>query len=132
MDLLDFGFNTVGTWSSDPRLKSRVRFNLSSLHGERVIYAFGVDDAVKYIGICDNTDTTLKDRLSRYQGMMGGSTNKRIAALIREHLSHGRTVRILAWRPESIFQVKELKVDLVKGLENPLIQALRPEWNIHS
>ena len=131
MDLEDLGFGAVGSRSTDPKLKSGVRFEITALQDERAIYAFSVEGSVKYIGICDSSDTTLRARLSRYQSMVGAGTNKRIAGLIRQRLSDGHVVRILAWKPEAVFRVRELQVDLVKGLENPLIRALRPEWNIH-
>jgi hypothetical protein len=130
MNLSEFGFQKVGKCALDESLNSGVRFRINELGNERVVYAYTVDDEVKYIGVCDSTGTTLKDRMSRYQGMVGAGTNERIAELIKECLRQGKEVEILAWKPDTEVEFKGLKVDLVKGLENPLIQGLRPEWNI--
>ncbi|HFE66730.1 MAG TPA: hypothetical protein ENJ93_05660 [Chloroflexi bacterium] len=130
MDIFTFGFQEVGEWSLDGQLKSGVRFHLKHLCDERVIYAYRVNDAVKYIGICDNTETTLKNRMERYQSRTGAGTNARIAGLIKECLEKGQKVKILAWKPETSPNFKGLQIDLVKGLENPLIHKIEPEWNI--
>ncbi len=129
MDLLAFGFHEVGGWRLDQNLN--VRFTLTAHADDRVIYGFVVEETVKYIGVCDNTDTTLGDRLGRYQSMAGAGTNKRIVGLIHQELRASRSVRILGWKPERTLEVGGLKIDLVKGLENPLIDAVKPEWNIH-
>jgi hypothetical protein len=131
VDLLTFGFREAGTWSLDERLKSGVLFALTAHGDDRVVYGFTVDGIVKYIGVCDNTATTLADRLARYQNMAGAGTNRRIAGHIHEELRASRSVRILAWKPDHTLEVGGLKIDLVKGLENPLIDAVQPEWNIH-
>ncbi len=115
--------------SLDESLNSDVRFSVASLGDDRVIYAFSVDSEVKYIGICESIYTTLKDRMSRYQGMIGNGTNLKIALCIKDCLRHGKTVEILAWKPDTKIEFKGLKIDLVKGLETPLIRSVKPEWN---
>lgn len=130
MELYNLGFIEAGKWKLKETLKSGISFQIYKFINERVVYAFVVDDAVKYIGICDNTNTTLKDRMSRYQGMAGSGTNKRIAINIKECLEKGKRVAIIVLNPEMQLHYKTLKIDLVKGLENPLIERLRPEWNI--
>jgi hypothetical protein len=62
------GFDEAGACVLDGRLKSGVRFVVRRDGDERVIYAFAVDDIVKHVGVCDNPDTRLADRMSRYQG----------------------------------------------------------------
>ncbi len=54
LDLLDLGFIQVGIWDLDPNLKSGIRFSLSVMEGERVIYGFVVGDDLKYIGVCSH------------------------------------------------------------------------------
>jgi len=130
MELRNYGFVEVGEWRLKESLKSGITFNLNKLGDERVIYAFAVDDKTRYIGVCENSSTTLKDRMGRYRSLQGAGTNKRIAIKIRDHLKCKKVVKIFALKPESIYQYKSLNVDLVKGLENPLIKELRPEWNI--
>ena len=68
--------------------------------------------------------------MGRYENKVGGSTNKRICELIQQSLATGRSVEIMALKPEASFEFAELKVDLVKGLENPMIQWADPQWNI--
>jgi hypothetical protein len=41
----------------------------------------------------------------------------------------GAAVRILACHPEQDVRVGTLRVDLVMGLEKPLIELVNPEWN---
>lgn len=130
MELYNLGFIEAGKWELKETLKSGISFQIYKFISERVIYAFVVDNAVKYIGICDNTNTTLKDRMSRYKGMAGSGTNERIAIKIKECLEKGKRVAIIVLNPEMELHYKSLKIDLVKGLENPLIEGLRPEWNI--
>ena len=130
--LAELGFTEVGSWSGDPGLSSGIRFALTRMGDTRSIYAFAVGQDVEYIGICDSKTTTLAERMKRYQSMAGAGTNKRIAGKIRQALATGHRVVIYAWKPESQINCKGLNVDLVKGLENPLIAELKPEWNIKS
>jgi len=126
--LTDYGFVSAGKWTLNNRVKSGISFELCDLKDERVIYAFTVDNDVKYIGICDTTNTTLKNRMNRYQSMIGAGTNERLAKQIKRLLEQGKTVRIYALKPDTQIQHKGLNIDLIKGLENPLIDKLRTEW----
>jgi len=130
MELNNCGFVEVGKWKLKESLKSGVAFELYEFKEQRVVYAFVVDDEVKYIGVCDNPSTTLKNRMSRYQGLQGGGTNERVAKKMKGCLKGKKDVKIFALKPQSTLQYKGLNVDLVKGLENPLIEKLKPEWNI--
>lgn len=129
-DLAQLGFSVAGKWQLDQKLKSGVRAALKSFQKERVIYAFVVDNVCKYVGICDDPSTTLVDRIGRYQAMVGAGTNERVCGLIQKVLSAGGTVEIMALKPEASLEFAGLNVDLVKGLENPLIQWADAEWNI--
>ena len=124
-----YGFEEVGEWKLEENLKSGITFELHKFKEERVVYAFVVDDEVKYVGVCENTTTTLEDRMGRYKYLQGGGTNKRIAKKIKGCLDDQKSVKIFALKPESSLQYKGLNVDLVKGLEYPLIKELEPEWN---
>ncbi len=85
---------------------------------------------MKYIGVCQNSTTTLKDRMGRYKSLQGAGTNERIAGKIKDCLKDGKTVKISALKPKSTLLYKGLNIDLIKGLENTLIEKLKPEWNI--
>jgi len=106
MELDDYGFVEVGKCELKESLKSGVRFELYDFKGERVIYAFVVNDGVKYVGVCDSTITTLKDRMSRYQGLIGWSTNERIANKIKDCLKREKIVKIFALKSEPSLQYK--------------------------
>ncbi len=126
-----FPFRRVGRWSLDQSLGSGIRFELFDWSDRRVIYAFSTSDRILYIGVCDSSTTTLGSRMSRYQSKAGAGANERIAARIRDTLAQGSEVDINAWNPEEGVTIHGIQVDLVKGLENPLIRALSPDWNIH-
>ena len=131
MDLQEYGFIEVGQWRLKDSVKSGVTFKLDRYQNDRVIYAFVVDGSPRYVGICAKSTTTLKDRMSRFRGRTGGGTNARITEAIRGCLERGATVRILALKPESSLRYRGLALDLVKGLKNPLLEAIDPDWNIH-
>jgi len=126
----NYGFEEVGNWTLEGHLKSGITFLLNKFGEERVVYIFAVDDEVMYVGVCDSSATTLKERMNRYKSLAGSGTNERIAKKIKECLEQQKAVKISALKPESTLQYKGLNVDLVKGLENPLIERLKPEWNI--
>jgi hypothetical protein len=131
LNLSDYGFAEVGEWKTDLKLNSSIRHELSSpLRKARVIYAFEAEDEVKYIGICEEFNTTLENRMDRYQSQAGGTTNKRIANEIGTLLEDGKPVKIFALRPEPVRQYVDLTVDMVRGLEKPLIEKFNPPWNI--
>ena len=130
MELADLGFMEAGEWESNAHIKSGITFKLNDFRNERVIYAFVVDSETKYVGICENRMTTLEDRMRRYKNLQGAGTNKRIAGEIKKCLEVGKLVKIFALRPESSLQYGNLTIDLVKGLENPLIEELKTSWNM--
>jgi hypothetical protein len=127
--LAEIGFERAGAWRLESVAKSGVRFMLHAYRNDRVVYAFVVDDTVAYIGICDGSGTTLVDRMSRYQNMVGAGTNERVVGLIRQKLSEGREVLIYALKPAPGPKHLNFAVDYIKGLEFPLIERLKPAWN---
>ena len=131
--LLKQGFTCAGRWQKG-RDKDGLAFDLVNAADERVVYAFLVDGDVRYIGICERDHTTLRKRMGRYKSKAGGSTNKRITGEIERALKKGATVEIWALVPKTPPKHKGVLVDLVKGLENPLIAKMdslpgQPLWN---
>lgn len=122
MILESYGFVEAGKWHRSERRKSKIEARLSGLADKRAVYAFVVDNEVKYIGICDNPETTLKKRMGSQR------FNKNMPELIEKALKADEVVKIFALVPEE-FEYKGLKVDLVRGLEYPLIEQLNPKWN---
>ena len=129
MILKRYGFTRVGKWMINRGIRSGISFQIDSLKNERVIYSFVINKETKYIGICENRKTHLIARMNRYKSMQGSGTNEHIAKRIKKALQEKKTVEIYALNPQPSKHYKGLNVDLVKGLENPLIAKIRPKWN---
>lgn len=129
--IASYGFLEVGRWSLSKRVKSGITFTLELYGAERVVYAFEVSDEVKYVGICREQD--FKTRMRDYQNQgaqeKGGSTNKYVATRIKECLEARQAVNILALKPNESFRFHDLDIDLIAGLEKPLISLCDPDWN---
>lgn len=69
--------------------------------------------------------------MSRYQNMVGAGTSERIVKLIKAVLEGGAEVLICAMTPAAGASHVGVDVDVVKGLEFPLIARLKPSWNRH-
>ena len=72
--------------------------------------------------------------MGRYKAQQGGggsriSTNERISNNIKQLLDQGKRVEIYALKPAQKDIFVDIQVDLVKGLENPLIASFKTEWN---
>jgi hypothetical protein len=131
MILSSYGFVKVGEWSKKRSNYSGITFNLCLYKSFRVIYSFVINNKPKYIGICDKPGRTLKDRMGGYRSYEDDSTNKRIATNIKQELIAGKRVHIYALRPTISRKYKNLTIDFVKGLENPLIEKYKScLWNI--
>ncbi len=129
MELSKFGFISAGEWITKATIKSGIAFILTEFAEDRVVYSFVVDGIPKYIGICEKDTTTLKKRMRRYSSKQGTGTNERILAEIKHLLDRGKKVEIHALKPAAEYIYAGLQIDLIKGLENPLIRRLNPEWN---
>jgi hypothetical protein len=129
--LASYGFLEAGRWSLSKAVKSGITFTLELYREERVVYAFEVADEVKYIGICREQDFKTRMRAYQNQGAQkkGGSTNKHVATRIRECLEAGQDVNILALKPNQSIKFHDLDIDLIAGLEKPLINLCDPDWN---
>ncbi|MEO0111221.1 MAG: hypothetical protein ABIK77_02620 [candidate division WOR-3 bacterium] len=139
--LKKYGFKYVGRWL---KVKSKIDFEFESKFKDykekRVIYAFVVDNKVRYIGCCQKRDKTLGDRLKSYKygigkvgkvrktGKAGKETYKWVAQNIKECLENNKVVKIFALEPKGKIRYKNLLVDLINGLENPLINKFNPKW----
>jgi hypothetical protein len=115
-ELEQFGFVVAGTWELAHSAKGGVRFCLNAHRDDRVVYSFVVGNRVEYIGICDSTATTLRQRMTRYQNLVGAGTNARIVELIRTSLSNGSDVLIYAMKPTDGPSHLTLNIDCVKAL----------------
>lgn len=123
--LADIGFEKVGRWVL---VGDQIELELTSLaSAERVLYAFISNDDVMYIG---KTTRALENRLCgyKYPGPTQ-STNIKNNSNIRETLFNGGDVEIWALADRGQLQVGEFKVNMAAGLEDDLINKIRPPWN---
>lgn len=123
--LFDIGFQVVGHWSlSDGEMK----LQLDRMQDEiNVLYAFVVDDNVKYIG---KTTQPLNKRMYGY--LRPGptqTTNIKNKANILSVLKDGRVVLILALPDNGLHHYGTFHINIAAGLEDDLIKKLNPEWN---
>jgi len=135
--LKHYGFEEAGYWQLSDTHKSHIRHQLTALRDRRVLYAFVRDTEVVYVGICDGQSRTLKKRMNNYQSFSSkvreGTTNRNVRGHIKAWLEGGSKVRIFGLEPTtaggSDYVHQGLAVDLVKGLENPLIEVFDPILN---
>lgn len=122
--LLRAGFSFLGEWTPDGDGAFRLDATAPADAG---VYAFVVDDVVKYVGL---TQRGLRSRLDGYRrGHERQRTNARVKRLILAALDGGRRVKVLVATPEPM-DWKGLPVNTAAGLEAGLIGLIRPEWNI--
>lgn len=91
------------------------------------VYAFVVDDIVKYVGL---TQRGLRHRLRRLNASFTRQNSlARVEMLIAETLDSGRRVKVLIAAPDPL-DWKGLPIDTSAGLEAGLVAMMRPEWNL--
>lgn len=123
MELINYGFVYAGKWILCDKYTHGMNFGLNpNVRDIRAIYAFMVDNQVKYIGKCDTINQTFKGRMTNYRGKVGGSTTAQVPDKIKDSLQNCCSVEIFALSPECKLQYKGLDVDLVDGLEKALIK----------
>jgi hypothetical protein len=122
-DLIQFGFKKCGCWIIDD---GKPDFKLSDKSIENVIYAFATEEYVGYVG-------KTRDKLSaRLRG--GYKKNKKID--IYKNIKEAKKsleVIILYYSPtpSSCYKYKNIEINLVEGLEIPLIKKFKPRWTTH-
>lgn len=136
--LESYGFKKAGSWYITENTKELDFVLNEEFENKRVIYAFVDNAEVKYIGICDDEKTTLKDRMEKYKNKQGGSTNERIHYELKNSLKSGnKRIEIFALEimkdedgikvPNEV--IKKLAED-VGGVEKLLVMRFTPVWNI--
>jgi hypothetical protein len=97
--LKKYGFVKAGEWKFGGRARSGIACMLSNFADDRVIYAFVINESVKYTGICQNLRTTLKKRMSRYVSGSGRKDGKFINTNKRVQNNIGKTLKkTQAWK----------------------------------
>ena len=128
--ILTAGFRGVGRWSL---INGQLEFELSAEAREEknVLYAFVTNGSLAYVG---KTTQALRDRLQRYKtpakdAKKGGSTNIKNNKNIRAKLLDGHAVEIYLLLNRQIESYGGFQFNFAAGLEDSLIDELRPPWN---
>jgi hypothetical protein len=123
--LLDIGFEDIGNWIL---IDDGIKFEIKKYSNTKnALYAFVVDENVKYVG---KTTNTLSKRLSGYQKPgPTQSTNQSKNKKILQSLKDGQQVQIFARTDAQKLFVGEFHLNIAAGLEDSIIATLAPEWN---
>lgn len=119
------GFRRCGEWilhGERPKVTLEAHASAS-----KVLYAFVSGGDVVYVG---KTTKTLKERLYGYQNP--GSTqftNIRGNAEILKALLAGKNVEVFALPDNGLLKYGGFLLDLAAGLEDSIINELKPAWN---
>lgn len=129
--LVEIGFIRVGEWKLEA---GNSDLTLSCALGDEfgykanVLYAFVVSDEVLYIG---KSVRTLRKRLD---GVLNPGksqkTNYRNNSNLLDLLADGKTVEIYEFADNNLFSFGGFHLNLAAGLEDSLINSLRPPWNL--
>lgn len=124
--LISLGFEQVGRWFWDG---DDLNFELTQHQSERdILYAFVVDGEVKYIG---KSVLTLHKRIYFYKNCGPSQrTNIRVREKLKTCLKIGSQVLIYAFVQKLPLMYQDIPINLAAGLEDNLISAFKPEWNI--
>ena len=124
--LLNLGFERTATWHRG--LSGKLSCRIAQHADKReILYAFVVGEEVTYIG---KSTRTLKQRMYGYQNPGPTQrTNIKNHAKIIEALDQGKTVGIYVFVQREPVVYRGIPVNLAAGLEDVLIEWLRPPWN---
>ena len=122
--LIRGSFKNIGYWQLD--LDCRPHF-IGEAPADAGVYAFTVDGEICYIG---SAQGGLHRRLRKYNNPNNkGVVAVRVRGHITDALRSGAEVRVLATTCVPIAW-NGLPIDPIVGLEEGLIRALRPAWNL--
>lgn len=94
---------------------------------KNILYAFVCDGQVKYVG---KTVRSLAIRMSGYRTPgKTQTTNINNHRYIKELLSLGVAVEILALPDSGLLHYGQFHLNLAAGLEDSIVQVINPEWN---
>jgi hypothetical protein len=123
--LLKIGFEQAGHWVLE---NDKLNFELTRHSSQKnILYAFVCDGHVKYVG---KTVRALFVRMSEYKNPgPTQTTNINNHKRIRDVLSGGVAVEILALPDSGLLHYGQFHLNLAAALEDDLIRAMSPEWN---
>jgi hypothetical protein len=123
--LLEIGFEPAGHW---PLENDKLKFELTRHSTQKnILYAFVCDGQVKYVG---KTVRALSVRMSRYKNPgKTQTTNINNHRCIKELLSDGVAVEILALPDSGLLHYGQFDLNLAAALEDDIIRVVDPKWN---
>jgi hypothetical protein len=124
--LITTGFRLAGRWESRDGLTMIRSFEVGKAPG---VYAYAVDGVVMYVG---SAQRGLQRRMRHYEISLTMRTAAPIRATILECLGDGRSVEVYLLPDPPTISWNTLPVNLIAGIEEGLIRALNPAWNIRS
>jgi hypothetical protein len=121
----NIGFQRAGYWLLNG---ATVDFILEKFYDcNNVLYAFIVDDSIKYIG---KSIKTLQQRMQQYKTPgPSQSTNIKNRDNIKRELESGKSVEIYCFVDSGLFSYGGLRINLAEGLETSMITEIQPDWN---
>lgn len=123
--LLDIGFKYAGNWSL---IGNDLIISIDAFGGtNNILYAFTIDNEVKYIG---KSTRSFKQRMYGY--IKPGSTqttNIKNNKNIKKNLRSGKSIYIYVLPDSGLHSIGEFHLNVAAGLEDSLINTLKPEWN---
>lgn len=120
------GFRRVGSWHlSSGSIFCRLERESKS---SNLLYSFISEEEVVYIG---KTRQPLNRRMYNYKNPgPTQSTNIRVNALIGNALVASHSVDIYVLPDDGSFQYRGIRINLAAGLEDSLVAAIEPIWNL--
>ncbi len=122
--LLDAGFRWAGRWETPDGATIARCFEVDSKPG---VYAYAVNGMVTYVG---SAQRGLHNRLRSYEISKTKRTAMRIRREILASLALGNAVDVYLLPAPPALRWNGLPVDLIAGIEDGLIRAINPPWNI--
>jgi len=121
------GFKPVGKWKL---VEGKLDFDLfDEPESANILYAFVVDSEVMYIG---KTDRGLRSRMLNYRNAhVSQTTNTRNNEGLVKCLLQKQSVEIYGLSTDGLFQYGGFHINLAAGLEDSLIDELKPPWNVN-
>lgn len=123
--LYEIGFVAVGRWLMEgedlrPELDN-------AIERRNVLYAFASEESILYVG---KTTRTLRRRMLGYlKPNISQRTNQRNHLAIIDLLKQNHPVEILALADNGLHRYGAFHLNLAAGLEDRIIETLRPVWN---
>lgn len=128
--LRNIGFKEAGEWHKGQN-RSGIDFSLEKYQNEtQILYAFISESTIRYIGKSDNS---LQTRMNGYKNASSSQrTNIRVQEQIKRLLKEEIEVKIWAFIDSEGYKHNGVKIRLAAGLEDNLIELIKPEWNFRS